>query len=80
VLQRLVALAEHLVETLGLRDRAREAVKDEADSEQGNVSTLAVPLLDGWWLCAGHGTLPALALLVVVQLLLDHANDNVIAD
>jgi hypothetical protein len=52
VLQGRLLLRQHLVEGLGLGDRPREAVEDEA----------------------------ALALLVGLELALDHANDNVVAD
>jgi len=52
VVQVLVALAEHGVETLGLRHGSGETIENEA----------------------------AEALLVVVELLLDHADHNVVAD
>lgn len=75
VLEGLVALAEHLVETLGLGDGAGETVKDEAAvcHMSGSVSGTTLPRLR-------HKNIPALALLVVVELLLDHANDNLVRD
>lgn len=81
VLQLLVAVLQHGVETLGLGNGTGEAVKDEPGRGEGYVSMR--PML---WLLAviawidQRGPLPSLALLVVVQLGLDHADDNVVTD
>jgi len=88
VLKLLVARLEHSIESLSLGDCTGEAVEDEAVRL---VRRLALR-----WLCnscataaercplAGFATdrsdIPSLALLVVLQLLLNHANDDVIAD
>lgn len=71
VLELLVALREHRVEALGLHDGAGEAIEDEPGQKS---AALLVGHGQGW----EH--IPSLALLIVVELLLDHANDNLIAD
>jgi len=71
VLERLRLGLEHAVELDGLGDSAREAIEDEAGE---HVSTT--------WPCAfsilSSHDLPVLALLVVVQLVLDHANHDLV--
>lgn len=69
VLEGLLHRHKHRVEALSLGDCAREAVEDES----GRVSNLfVVPRKSR---CA-----PVLALLVALELALDHANDNLVAD
>jgi hypothetical protein len=71
VLQRLVLGLEHAVELDGLGNGAREAVEDEA---RHCVSTAGSGLL----FHNPSNDIPVLALLVVVQLVLDHANHDLI--
>lgn len=71
VLERLGLGLEHAVELDGLGNSAREAIEDEAEV---CVSTM--------WLCVfifnSSHDVPVLALLVVVQLVLDHANHDLV--
>jgi len=73
VLEGTVAFAQHGVKSLGLRDGAWESVEDEPTAGRG---------VSGAFLTkhSRDRNLPAPALGIVVQLFLDHANDDVIAD
>jgi hypothetical protein len=71
VLQRLRLALEHAVELDGLGNGARETVEDEA---RRHVSTAASCLL----FRNPSNDVPVLALLVVVQLVLDHANHDLV--
>lgn len=70
VLERLFHRLKHRVEALGLGNSAREAVEDESGCFS-NVGIVVVGF---------SSSAPVLALLVVLKLALDHANDNLVAD
>lgn len=81
VLKLLVALPQHLIEALGLRHGTGEAVEDESGRGEGRVSNKRLALETGHSSLGGlMGPLPSLALLVVIQLSLDHADDDVVTD
>lgn len=74
MLELALALLEHGIQALGLGDGAGEAVEDEAvgkGSQQTRKASLGT---------SNGRSLPALAFLIVVKLLLDHADDNLVAD
>jgi hypothetical protein len=78
VVDLLLLAREHRVELLGLGDRPGEAVEDEAKNKTVEARSVGGPGRGGSE--EGDEDKPELALLVLVELLLDHVDHDVVRD